>query len=213
MPEKKCNKCDVVKPLDEFHKDNSKKDGRHGRCKECKNQYYQDNRERKLEYSKQYRQDNKEERLEYEKQYRQEHKETLKEYSRQYRQDNREERNEYQKEYITNRRANDPAFALRMNVRHLINKALKSNGGSKSGESVLQYLPYTIEQLKEHLESQFEPGMTWENRDEWHIDHIYPQSRLPYDSMSHPNFLKCWALENLQPLWAEENMSKGDKVL
>ena len=55
--------------------------------------------------------------------------------------------------------------------------------------------------------------MNWENYGEWHIDHIYPQSKLPYDSMEHPNFLKCWALDNLQPLWAEENRKKSNKVL
>ena len=41
---------------------------------------------------------------------------------------------------------------------------------------------------------------------------IYPQSKLPYDSMTHPNFLKCWALENLQPLEAKENISKGNRL-
>jgi len=54
--------------------------------------------------------------------------------------------------------------------------------------------------------------MTWGNRAEWHIDHIYPHSKLPYDTMDHPNFQKAWALENLRPLCAEENRRKGDKV-
>ena len=47
----------------------------------------------------------------------------------------------------------------------------------------------------------------------WHIDHIIPQSKLLYDSMDHPNFQKCWALENLQPLWAKDNISKSNKTL
>lgn len=62
--------------------------------------------------------------------------------------------------------------------------------------------------------------MSWDNwgqatADErtWNIDHIYPHSKLPYDSMEHPNFKKCWALENLRPLCAIENIKKKDKVL
>ena len=88
-------------------------------------------------------------------------------------------------------------------------------GGSKDGESILKYLPYTPKEMKEHLESLWLPGMTWDNHalDGWHIDHIIPQSKLLYDSMDHPNFQKCWALENLQPLWAKENISKSDKIL
>jgi 5-methylcytosine-specific restriction endonuclease McrA len=74
-------------------------------------------------------------------------------------------------------------------------------------------MPYTPEQLKEHLESQFEDWMTWDNYGEWHVDHIHPQSLLPYDSMDHPNFQKCWALENLQPLEARENIIKSNKIL
>ena len=93
----------------------------------------------------------------------------------------------------------------------MIRHALDRNDGSKQGESVLQYLPYTIEQLKEHLESQFVEGMSWENRAEWDIDHVKPQSLLPYDNMTHPNFQECWALSNLQPLWAADNRSKGNK--
>ena len=90
--------------------------------------------------------------------------------------------------------------------------ALTRNNGSKLGNATFAYLPYTPEELKEHIEKQWEPWMSWENYGEWHIDHIYPQSKLPYDSMTHPNFLKCWALENLQPLEAKENMSKGNRL-
>jgi len=182
MNSKECSKCKVVKSFDEFHKRKDNKDGYRNACKECNS-----------EHNKQYYQDNKEKVLERHKQYFQEHK---------------EERYEYQR----NRKANNPAYALRHNVSTAIWKALKRNAGSKAGESVLQYLPYTIEQLEVHIEKQFRLGMTWENHGEWHIDHIYPHSLLPYDSMDHPNFLKAWRLENLQPLWAEENMSKGNKV-
>ena len=185
---KKCCKCKVVKSLDEFHKAKNKKYGRHSVCRECAKQYCQDNKEKLLERSKQYAKDNKEK-------------------IKQYQQDNKAEKNEY----LKNRKANDPVFNLRCIVSRQVHHALTRNNSSKHGESVLQHLPYTIPELKEHIESQFEDWMTWSNRGEWHIDHIIPQSKLPYDSMDDPNFQKCWALENLQPLEAKENIRLGNR--
>ena len=54
--------------------------------------------------------------------------------------------------------------------------------------------------------------MTWENQGSyWHIDHIKPKSLFEYDSIDHPEFKKCWSLDNLQPLEAKENMRKNNK--
>ena len=183
MSNKKCSECEVVKPLDEFSKHKRQKDGLQGQCKECVK-----------EYNKQYHQDNKEKRNKQKAQYYQENKEKV-------------------NEYVRNKRVNEPAFALRDTVSAQIRQALNRNDGSKQGESVLQYLPYTIEDLWDHLRSLYTEGMTDANYGEWHIDHIYPQSLLPYKTMDDPNFLKAWALENLQPLWADENRIKSNKVI
>ena len=199
---KKCSGCKVVKSLDEFSKDKTGKSGRHAHCKECWKQYYEANREKLLEYNKQWAKDNKEKKAEYNRQYNQEHKAERNEYRR----------NRYNNEYRRNRYKSDELYRLSCVVKASIYRALKSSEGSKEGNSTLDMLPYTLSQLKEHIERQFEPWMTWENHGEWHIDHIYPQSKLPYDSMTHPNFLKCWALENLQPLEAKENISKGNRL-
>lgn len=89
----------------------------------------------------------------------------------------------------------------------------------QKNSSILKYLPYTMEELKEHIESLWEPWMNWENYGKyeegelrWSIDHIVPQTLLPFDSMEHPNFLKCWSLENLRPLEIGENIKKGNKL-
>ena len=96
-----------------------------------------------------------------------------------------------------------------------IRVAIRRAGGTKPGGTWV-YLPYTPTLLKEHLESQFQEGMTWENwggrEGCWSIDHIYPRSKLLYDSPAHPNFQKCWALKNLQPMWHEDNVAKGDSI-
>lgn len=71
---------------------------------------------------------------------------------------------------------------------------------------------YTLDDLITHLEKHFLPGMTWENRDKWHIDHIVPQSAFNYHSPDHIDFKRCWALSNLQPLWATDNQRKHAKL-
>jgi hypothetical protein len=65
--------------------------------------------------------------------------------------------------------------------------------------------------LMSHIEKQFKEGMSWKNYGEWHIDHIIPQSWLPFNSLEDENFIKSWCLSNLQPLWAKENISKGNR--
>ena len=97
---------------------------------------------------------------------------------------------------------------------------LKCNKGMKNGNKTFDKLPYTPTELKEHLEKQFEPWMNWNNHGvgnykkekKWNIDHIIPQSKLPYNSLDHTNFQKCWSLENLRPLEAIQNIRKGNKV-
>lgn len=122
------------------------------------------------------------------------------------------------------KRNTDPIFKLRGNVSNKICFYLKLNDSSKNGKSILKFLPYTISELRTHIESQWlisgNEWMNWDNygkissiRKTWHIDHIIPQSLLPYDSMEHPNFQKCWALSNLRPLEAFENIRKSNKLI
>lgn len=112
------------------------------------------------------------------------------------------------------KRGKPEEIRLKKNTARAVRLALQRSGGSKMGESTFDYLPYTVEELREHLEAQFDNKMSWDNWGTyWHIDHIFPQSRLPYDSLDHPNFQKCWALSNLQPLEAKANQSKGAKIL
>jgi hypothetical protein len=103
----------------------------------------------------------------------------------------------------------------------MIRQALKNNN---NGLSFLKFLKYSIQELKEYLELQFESWMTWnnwgiynpktwDNNDcstwTWNIDHIIPQSDLPYSSMQDDNFKKCWELNNLRPLSSKINLIDG----
>ena len=114
---------------------------------------------------------------------------------------------------------NDPIFKMRLSVSHHIGHYLKKQN-IKKDHPTWSKLPYTPKDLKEHLEKLFEPWMNWQNygnqnkhKKTWNVDHIIPQSKLLYDSLEHPNFLKCWSLENLRPLEAFENLKKRDKII
>lgn len=147
-------------------------------------------------------------------------KEIVKKRTSNYRKNNRDMYNTN----LRNRRKNDPIFQLRDNVRVIIRLMINKNYGSKNGSSINDFLPYSIEELKQHLENQFEPWMTWNNYGKyisiiwddndpstwtWQLDHIIPQSDLPYKSMIDNNFKECWALINLRPYSSKLNSIEG----
>ena len=113
---------------------------------------------------------------------------------------------EYNRTYWAERRKNDPDFRLKNNLRNRFNSMLR-NGYKKS--SVLTYVCCPFEHLKLHLQSLFKDGMTWDNYGEWHVDHILP---LIAFSSTEEDLRKVWHYSNLQPLWAIDNLKKGDKV-
>jgi hypothetical protein len=119
-------------------------------------------------------------------------------------------KNERQRERLKT----DPKFKLDRNMSISICHSLKKRGSSKGGSSWLDYVDYTIDQLAEHLEKQFDDKMTWENYGSyWHSDHIIPRANFNYTSPYDEEFKKCWALDNFQPLEKLDNMSKGKKSM
>jgi len=105
---------------------------------------------------------------------------------------------------------NDPAYRLNTNVSRAIRSAL---GPKKRRLKCWAILGYSLEELKAHLEKQFQPNMSWDNYGKWHIDHIIPRSFFQFSSPDDVEFKMCWRLENLQPLWQFDNLSKHDKLL
>ena len=80
-------------------------------------------------------------------------------------------------------------------------------------EHYFDILPYSQGELIQHLENQFTDDLTWDNYGEWHVDHITPISSFNIREMGDEEFIKCWSLENLQPLWGEENIRKSNSIL
>lgn len=87
-----------------------------------------------------------------------------------------------------------------------MSRSLREGKGGRSWESLVGY---TVDDLRKHIENQFIEGMNWENKGLWHIDHKIPLSAFNFQTPEDDDFHKAWALSNLQPLWAKENLSKG----
>ena len=68
----------------------------------------------------------------------------------------------------------------------------------------------TMPELMSHLEKRLLPGMSWENRSLWHIDHKRPCAS--FDLTDPAQQRQCFHYTNLQPLWGRDNCSKGKKV-
>lgn len=141
-----------------------------------------------------------------------ENKDHLKEYGKQWNIDNREHVNEYKRNYERKRRAEDPKYRLGVRTRTAVYTCLKEANVAKY-RSTFDTLGYTIEELMTHLENLFTDGMTWDNYGEWHVDHKIPMSSFIFESVDDDGFKECWKLSNIQPLWADDNLSKGSRVL
>jgi hypothetical protein len=81
--------------------------------------------------------------------------------------------------------------------------------GWKAGSAVRD-LGCTIPEFMNYIGLKFKPGMSWDNHGKWHLDHIRPLSS--FDLTNREQFLRAAHYTNYQPLWARENMAKGDKV-
>ena len=117
----------------------------------------------------------------------------------------------HRRTYRKKRRERDMCFKLKNNVSNSLRDCLKSGKSGISSTEILKSLGYSIEQLKDHLESLFSDGMTWENYgvSGWQIDHIKPSCSFLFESISDDQFKECWSLSNLRPLWATENFRKS----
>jgi hypothetical protein len=214
---KVCITCRLEKDESEFHKTGNI-------CKLCKSiynkQYNENNNARLREQRRIFYKDNKERLLEEKRLSYKENKEAILQRNNAYLLKNKKKvrirRLKRQKE----RRKIDPIYRLRSIMSTAIYLALRKIDGSKNDISCFRYLKYSIQDLKEYIEPQFEFWMNWDNQGKyspktwddsnpatwtWQLDHIIPQSKLPYSSMEEENFQKCWSLENLRPYSAKQN--------
>ena len=175
-----CNSCNIEKPFSEFSKRSLSKDGLQHGCKSCRN-------ELKKKY---YDKDKQRERV---NRWRRENLEKF-----------RESKNRYQK----HKRETEPLFKLKHNLTNRTVSAFKHKRWNKNTKTQ-KMLGADYNTVKNHIESRFKNGMTWDNYGEWQIDHIIPLA----SAKTEQELIQLCHYTNLQPLWFEENISKGNKII
>jgi hypothetical protein len=183
--------------MDKFVKSETCRLGISNQCKECKSKYDKEYRKRK---GKEY--------LDGKKKYRDKNREKINEKQRSAA--SRSKRRLWRK-----RKMKDANYALKeklnARMRTSMNQAVK---GIKNRKSWKDILGYDWEDLKDHLQSLFTEGMTWDKflSGQIHIDHIIPIDSFEFTDVVDEQFIKCWSLENLQPLWDWENLKKSNSL-
>ena len=192
---KYCKGCNQTKALTEFSKHCRMPDGLASRCKVCTNAYF-----------RKYRQNNREKENARLRKYRKNNPEKVRAIVRKSikRPENKKKRNARKRE----RYRTDPQFRIECCLRARLRRALK---GKNKSASTMTLVGCSISHLKNHLEKQFLPGMTWENQGKWHIDHMMPC--VSFDLSDPEQQRRCFHYTNLQPLWGTENIRKRDKVI
>jgi hypothetical protein len=227
METKVCTKCNVEKSLDEFVKRSDSPNGYRPNCKICMNQRVKDWRENNVdrvkETSKTYRKNNYSNIRKKQKEWEDENREKNREKARIKVGIWRKNNPNKVKEIYTNWRKNNPnkvkegkkiqkqkiKTKLYNSVRERIRIFLKIKNITKKNKT-FEIVGCTPDFLKKHLERQFKDNMTWDNYGfyGWHIDHIIPLS----SAKTEEEIYKLCNYTNLQPLWAEENMKKSNKL-
>ena len=192
-----CKYCQKELPIEKFNVNKTYKLGISNQCKKCKSIY-----------DKKYRLKLGQEYLDRNKKYRDENRDIINQKQRS--PEHLERRRIWRKEKMKNK---EYALKEKLNarIRTAMNSAVKGVKDKKSWKSILGY---DWRDLKNHLESKFQRGMTWDLflEGKIHIDHIRPIFDFSFTREIDDEFLECWSLSNLQPLWAEDNMRKGKRL-
>jgi hypothetical protein len=201
---KQCTKCGITKDVDQFYKASVPKsgvyrgDGYKSMCKECfvkrASFWNKSNPDRRLEISRKSAEKNRDKKNAY------------------YASDVAKTKAEIWRKknvvaYMKRRRETDPLYAFKWRTRQMLQKAFSRNGYTKSSKSS-EILGCTWAEFMLHIERQFLPGMTWQNRSEWHIDHIIPLATAKTEE----DVVKLNHHTNLRPMWAQDNLRKSAKL-
>jgi hypothetical protein len=237
-----CTTCNQWRFPNEFGKRSQSRDGLKYVCKACDKKwhgkhyienketileachsYYDNNTEKVHKRAKQYDLNNIEKVKKIHQDYYVENKEEINKLHKDYYDTNREKILEYQKERFQDpevkeaarkrnniRLKTDPMFRLRSYFGTRMYISLK---GNKHGMGWEKIIGYTLGDLKLHLESKFDDKMNWVNYGSyWHVDHIVGIANFNFISYEDEAFKRCWSLQNLQPLYGPDNISKGDTI-
>ena len=210
---KGCQSCGEVKSTQYFYigKDNRIR----SKCIVCSKQEQKTFREENPEVLRQrwknWRDNNVEHRKQYNKKYREENVEQRRQSRKQYYQKNREQEIKNNIERQKQRLQTDELFKIKEQYRAVMKSAFRRMGWSKTTKTQ-EIVGCSWETFKTHIENQFQEGMTWDNHGfgegHWNYDHITPISTAKTEE----DIIKLNHYTNFQPLWAEDNLKKSDKI-
>lgn len=218
---KNCSKCGFNKDFCEFGKDKSRKDNLTPYCNECRKDIRKNNSEKTLEYNKNYIKNNHNKILSQKKIYRDNNKIFVSENKSIFYLKNRDSLLEKQKKYYINNKEkinNNVKIKRKTNVMFKLIESYRSRSNTFSklksipkNKTTVEMIGLTPNGFKIYIQSLFTEGMSWDNhsRDGWHIDHIIPLSSAKCEE----DLYKLSHYTNLRPLWGEENLRKGKKLI
>jgi hypothetical protein len=212
---KRCPRCGVEKPTSSFYRSARYKDGLNSCCKECgaaaTQRWAMANPEKVSARGRRFYANHREDFAEWNREYAAKPTSREARRAREATPEYQEVRREWARGYKRQRHRDDPRVRLASNLRRRVLLVLR--GQSKSART-LELLGCTVDALRTHLESQFKPGMSWENyggkrrRDRWEVDHIRPLAS--FDLTDPEQQRRAFHHTNLQPLWGLENAAKSD---
>ncbi len=172
---------------------------------------YNENRELYLERAKKYREKNPEKMKEWRKNNPQKMEKYKKTSAPKWRKQNKEKIKQINTKWEITQRNDNPSYKVLRSLRSRTHSVIKNQSTTKE-ETTLELTACSPSQLKSHLESLFQEGMSWDNYGVhgWHIDHIIPCASFDFTNSEEQR--KCFHYTNLQPLWAVDNLSKGSKI-
>lgn len=149
--------------------------------------------------------------------YRRRNRDAIAEYNRKWRAENRQRIEQYSKSDARRESYTADNRRRRSTVDGALHNRIgcglrRSLGRAKHGLRWLDLVGYSRDDLRAHLERQFLRGMGWHNMGDWHIDHIIPLSSFTITGPDDPELRRAWALTNLRPLWAVDNLQKGARI-
>ena len=174
--------------------------------KEYSKEYYLKNKDRINAAHRKWRRKNWEFIKEWDREYYLKNKEQIDKSHRKWALNNKEKMNKSRNRYVRKRIKTDLNYKLRMTLKVRLQQALK---GLNKSKRTMELLGCTIDELWTHLESKFTDGMTRDNHGTWHVDHI--KACTKFDLTDPEQQQICFHWSNLQPLWARDNIRKGNK--
>lgn len=222
------NNKDLIYKRNKLYVENNK-----DKVSKQRTEYYNNNKDKILDYQIEYRESNKDRMTERDKKYYQmvqnkrktdedfnkKYMKRIDDYNTEYYKKNKDKLFNQRKLYRGNNKGqirkaesikwhNDANFRLKKSMSQTFIAVVHNN---RKSSTYLDKVGLTPMDIRDHLESLFTDGMTWDNYGNggWEIDHIKPKHL--FDHTDEKQLQECWSLSNLQPLWKEDNVQKGRK--